>query len=231
MAVLAKIDALHRKARNFPFFQRFAVFTRFLLAIGFIAPGLTKLLGNRFTVLGIDNPVGFFFEALYQTGFYWRFLGFAQIGAAILTAIPRTATLGAVCFFPIILNIFIITVSIDFRGTPVITGLMLLANIFLLCMDYHKLKPLLFGYREPISVFEEVAPHWIERVGYVLMILTGILFTLMTRGLFPQTPRHMIWSLLALGILGGMLIFCGWIFVWRTHWSERSLTNSRRNCA
>ncbi len=31
-------------------------------------------MGNRFTILGLDDPIGFFFEALYRTGFYWRFL-------------------------------------------------------------------------------------------------------------------------------------------------------------
>jgi hypothetical protein len=54
--------------------------------------------------------------------------------------IPRTATLGALVYFPIILNFFIIMVSMHFTGTPFITGLMLLANIYLLCWDYDKLK-------------------------------------------------------------------------------------------
>ncbi|HET6668759.1 MAG TPA: hypothetical protein VFH15_00875 [Pyrinomonadaceae bacterium] len=43
-------------------------------------------------------------------------------------------------YFPLILNIFVITVSMHFTGTPVITGLMLLANIYLLCWDYDRLK-------------------------------------------------------------------------------------------
>src|SRR5690348_12524236 len=108
------LDTLHAWARNCPLLQRFTVSRRLLLGIGFIAPGLTKLLGNRFTLLGLDSPVGFFFEAMYRTGFYWRFIGFAQVLASLLVLIPRTATLGTVCFFPIILNIFIITISLDF---------------------------------------------------------------------------------------------------------------------
>lgn len=55
---------------------------------------------------------------------------------------PRTATIGALVYFPLILNIFVITVSLHFRGTPFITGLMLLASIYLLCWDYDKLKHL-----------------------------------------------------------------------------------------
>jgi uncharacterized membrane protein YphA (DoxX/SURF4 family) len=120
----------------------FTVTTRLLLALGFTPSGLTKLLGNRFTILGPETPVGFFFEALYRSGFYWNFIGACQLMAALLLLIPRTATLGALVYFPLILNIFVITVSLHFTGTPVITGLMLLASIYLLCWDADKLKPL-----------------------------------------------------------------------------------------
>ncbi len=70
--------------------------TRILLAIGFLPSGLKKAMGERFTLLGIDSPVGFFFEALYRTGFYWNFIGIAQLLAALLLIIPRTKTLGAI---------------------------------------------------------------------------------------------------------------------------------------
>ena len=104
--------------------------------------GLTKLAGNRFTILSVDTTVGFFFEALYRTGFYWRFIGISQLLAAILLLIPRTATLGALIYFPLILNIFIITASMHFTGTPYITGLMLLGSVYLLCWDFDKLRHL-----------------------------------------------------------------------------------------
>lgn len=123
--------------------RRFTVMTRVLLALGFTPSGLTKLLGNRFTILGVETPVGFFFEALYRSGFYWNFIGACQLLAALLLLIPRTATLGALVYFPLILNIFVITVSLHFTGTPVITGLMLLASTYLVCWDADKLKPLI----------------------------------------------------------------------------------------
>ena len=123
--------------------RRFTTMTRVLLALGFTPSGLTKLLGNRFTILGPETPVGFFFEALYRSGFYWNFIGACQLLAALLLLIPRTVTLGAVLYFPLILNIFVITVSLHFTGTPVITGLMLLASTYLLCWDADKLKPLI----------------------------------------------------------------------------------------
>lgn len=118
----------------------FTWFTRALLFVGFVIPGTTKLLGQHFTVLPLDNPVGFFFEALYRSGAYYQFIGLAQVLAAVLLLVPRTATLGALMYFPIILNIFVLTVAMDFRGTPFITAPMLLASVYLLCWDYDKLR-------------------------------------------------------------------------------------------
>ncbi|MDQ1558345.1 MAG: hypothetical protein QOD32_1405 [Pyrinomonadaceae bacterium] len=137
------LDRAHARVRRNRWLRVFTVVTRILLALGFTPSGITKVLGNRFTILGVDNPVGFFFEAMYRTGFYWRFLGLCQLAAALLLLIPRTATIGALVYFPLILNIFVITVALHFQGTPVITGLMLLANIYLLCWDYDKLKHLI----------------------------------------------------------------------------------------
>ena len=136
----SSLDHFHARVKKNRLLRIFTVFTRILLALAFLPSGFTKLLGNRFTVLGIEDPIGFFFEALYRTGFYWRFLGICQLTVALLLLIPRTATLGALAYFPLILNIFVITVSMGFTGTPLITGLMLLASIYLLCWDYDKLK-------------------------------------------------------------------------------------------
>jgi len=139
---MSSVDQIHERARKNKWLRAFTVFTRIIIALAFVPSGLTKVLGHRFTRLGVDNPVGFFFEAMYRTGFYWRFLGFCQLAAALLLVIPRTATIGALMLFPLILNIFLITVSLHFQGTPLITGLMLLANLYLLCWDYDKLKRL-----------------------------------------------------------------------------------------
>lgn len=137
------LDRVHAAARRNAWLGRLAVVTRGLLALGFLPSGWTKLAGERFTRLPVEDPVGFFFEALYRTGWYWNFLGAAQLLAALLLVLPWTTTLGAVLYFPIIVNIFLITLSMHFTGTPVITGLMLLGSLFLLCWDYDRLAPLL----------------------------------------------------------------------------------------
>ena len=134
------IESAHQKIYRNKLFVLFTWFTRILLSFAFVPSGLKKLLGERFTILGVDNPVGLFFEALYQTGWYWNFLGFMQLLVAILLLIPKTTFLAALMYLPIIINILVIVISMHFRGTPIIAGLMLLANIYLLFWDYKKVK-------------------------------------------------------------------------------------------
>jgi len=137
-------DRWHTAARGQRWLSWFACMNRILLALAFLPSSSTKILGHRFTILGLDSPAGFFFEAMYRTGIYWRFIGVMQLLAAILIVIPRTRALGALIYFPIILNIFLITIGIGFRGTPFITGAMLLASTFLLCWHYDAWKRVLF---------------------------------------------------------------------------------------
>jgi hypothetical protein len=212
------LDQWHLRVRRNPLLQRFTQFDRLLLGIAFIAPGLTKASGHRFTLLGLDSPVGFFFEAMYRTGFYWRFLGLAQIAASLLLLLPRTASLGAVAFFPIILNIFILTVSMQFTGTWVITGLMLLANLYLLCWDYHKLKPLLFNAAAPAEnwAVNEAEPHWVERLGYAAVLLSGMTLTIATRNV--GLGRPFLLGALLLGLFGAGLLLAGWWLTARRFW-------------
>jgi len=76
---------------------------------------------------------------LYLTGFYYKFIGVSQLTAALLLLIPRTTLLGAILYLPIILNICVLTYATRFEGTRIAT-LMLLANLYLLCWDYARLK-------------------------------------------------------------------------------------------
>ena len=96
-------------------------------------------MGERFTALPSNHPLGHYFDALHLTGYYYTFIGVGQLMAALLLLIPRTALLGAILYFPIILNICVLAYALRFEGTR-ITTLMLLANLFLLVWDYDRLK-------------------------------------------------------------------------------------------
>ncbi|TAE11631.1 MAG: DoxX family protein [Bacteroidetes bacterium] len=120
----------------------FTVFTRFALALGFIPSGIVKITGERFTALSNQHPMGAYLQALYETGFYYPFIGYAQVLAAVLLLIPATATLGALLYLPIITNIAVLSFSVRFDGSLLTSPLMVVANIYLLCWDAHKLAPI-----------------------------------------------------------------------------------------
>lgn len=139
MSLLANMDHLYDEAKRNQWLRYFAVFCRVALALGFIPSGLVKVMGERFTALPPNHPLGHYFDALHLTGFYYTFIGVSQLTVALLLLIPRTALLGAILYLPIILNICVLTYATRFEGTRIAT-LMLLANLYLLCWDYARLK-------------------------------------------------------------------------------------------
>jgi hypothetical protein len=149
----AAFDRLHARVARSPWLQRFTAFTRVLLALGFLPSGLIKVLDRPFTTLGTDDPIGFFFDALYRTDSYYQFIGWGQVIAAVLLLLPWTARLGALVYFPIILNITVLTYALSFTGTTVITSLMLLGNVYLLAWEYPALKALLMAPRSADRAF------------------------------------------------------------------------------
>src|SRR6478672_1923179 len=139
MNLLAKLDQLYDECRHNRWLRYFAVFCRVALALGFIPSGIVKVTGERFTGLPSNHPLGHYFDALHLTGFYYTFIGVVQLVTALLLLIPRTALLGAMLYFPVILNICVLTYAVRFEGTRIAT-LMLLANLFLLVWDSDRLK-------------------------------------------------------------------------------------------
>lgn len=140
MIISSTLDRLHFQAKHIKWLRYFAVFCRIALALGFLPSGFVNVRGERFTVLSVCHPMGHYLDAFYRTGYYYTFVGVMQMIAACLLLIPRTATLGAVIYFPIILNICILSFAVRFEGSLLTSPLMVLANLYLLCWDYDKLK-------------------------------------------------------------------------------------------
>ena len=145
MSISSKFDRLHAKAKANNWLWLFSIFCRLSLALGFIPAAIVKLIDERFASgLHARHPMGYFLEALhYSTGYYYTFIGIAQLAAAIFLLIPRTATLGAFLYFPIILNITVLTFATRFDGSLFTAPLMTLANLFLLGWNYEKWKYIL----------------------------------------------------------------------------------------
>lgn len=202
-ALVATLDRLFLRVRSIPFFYRFTLFTRILLAAGFIPTGWVKLMGRRFANISIENPIGAFFEAMYQTGEYWQFIGACQIVAGLMLLIPPTAHVGALLFLPIIANIFVITVALQFKGTVWVTGPMMLAVLYLCAWDYHRFRSLLTTTPSLRSLC--VNPRRldsVERIGFTVFGVGLLAGFSATRGGVPMswTPFLMVTAL-----LGGLL--------------------------
>jgi hypothetical protein len=148
MTIENVLDDLHVSLTRRWWTQVFTAFTRCLLALAFIPPSIPKILHKPFTILPDSDPVGHYFNALMDTGFYYEFIGWSQITAALLLLIPRTSHIGALMFLPIIANVAVLTTSVGFRGTWMITILMSLAAIYLVAWEYDRLKPVLLFNRE-----------------------------------------------------------------------------------
>lgn len=142
MKILTRLEQPYEEAKANKWFRYFTIFCRVILALGFIPSGIVKIMGERFTALSVNHPLGHYFEALHLTGYYYTFIGVIQVMAALLILIPRTALLGAIIYFPIIVNICILAYAVRFEGTR-ITTLMLFSNVYLLCWDYDRLKYIL----------------------------------------------------------------------------------------
>lgn len=213
-AFVTALDHLFLWVRSKRLLLRFTVFTRILLAAGFIPTGLVKLLGRRFTTIPVDEPIGAFFEAMYQTGMFWNFLGATQVVAGALLLVPRFAHLGAVCFLPIIVSINVINIALGFGLTTAITFLMALAALYLLLWDYHRLRSILTT--RPLERLTEVPNFRLDRwetIGFTVFAAALLAVFLSTRGFGSVQATNLIIPLGAAAGLFTLLRFC-WI-VWR----------------
>lgn len=166
------------KKTNF-WLQLLVIYTRMALGGGFVFASIIKIKGKRFTTVPHeDAPFGtamHFFETMYQTGLYWQFLGWGQLIAGLLLMTQRYAKLGAVINLPIIINVFVITISMDFNYTPVITGMMLLANICLLVWHWDELR-ILFNLRPENIVENQMEKEKIWEITGLLMFVFTVLY-------------------------------------------------------
>ena len=123
--------------RHYP---KLIVSIRIFLGLTLFTAGMAKLyFEHKFP--GFIGPVWLEDElSQYGLGLYARFIAISQIVAGLLLFTQRFATLGAILTFPIILNIFVVTVSLEWQGTPYVNFVLLSMNALLLAYDYHKLK-------------------------------------------------------------------------------------------
>ena len=139
-----KLEAYYFTIKQNRWYWLLQLFCRILLAYAFIVAGMVKILDERFASgLSVIHPMGAYLEALHHTGYYYTFIGIAQVLAAILLLFPRTVLMGALLYLPIIVNIWILSYAVRFVGSYVTSPLMVLANLYILAWHYDKLRYIL----------------------------------------------------------------------------------------
>jgi hypothetical protein len=203
------------KLKTYTFFKLITIYLRYLIGFAFVFASIVKIKGERFTMLPTNTPVGYFFEAMYQSGFYWKFLGWIQLIAGVLMMTQRFATIGVMMFLPIILNITLITHSVNFgTGTPIVTTLMLLATVYLLLWDYRKwiilFKP---DHQIKLDLTEIPEDRFMTHRAW---IVAGVIFVVLTIlpnfiSLQQHTSLPVIWvgSLLLTGVV--VIAYMMWV--------------------
>lgn len=197
------IRRLHKKIVTNYWLQLFAAMVRGLLAVGFIIPGLKKVVNVPFAPgIPVDQPIGYFFDAFFQASEYYIFVGLAQVVAGLLLLFPSTVAVGSFIYLPIILNIFVITITLQFTGTWLIAGMMLLATLYLVCWEFDKWCLIVPGFDEPSTIIPEKNLGFFSTlIAGGLTAITGLSSLFFVRGLFITGPV-LIPSLIAAGGLG-----------------------------
>ena len=180
----------------------FVIYLRYLIGFAFVFASIVKIRGERFTSIPASEPVGYFFEAMYQSGFYWNFLGWAQLISGALLMSQRFSTVGAMVFFPVILNVCLITHSVDFgSGTPTITTLMLLGTTFLVLWDYKKWMIL---FQRDHTIYLDMTKEPEDKLmNDGIWTIAGVLFVLLTvtiQLVGANKTTTLIWIVAILGV-------------------------------
>lgn len=134
---------------------------RLFLGLVFFTAGMAKLTHNHFP--GIIGPV--WLEdvlAEHNLGLYARFIALSQVGIGWLLLSGRFATLGAVMLVPMLTNILVVTISLEWRGTPYVNAVLLSMNLLLLWLDRERLLTLVAraGTLPPHPAPLPGAPWW-----------------------------------------------------------------------
>lgn len=81
-----------------------------------------------------------------QTGFFWEFLGIVELAAGVLLISQVFAGIGALIALPVILNIFLFHLFLEFEETGELlqTAGLLLINLILIGFTYKTWKPLVY---------------------------------------------------------------------------------------
>lgn len=195
------------------FLQVFTVYLRYLIGSAFViaAFGMGKVKGKPDMIQSMRGPIEQlapiqqFFRVMADSGLYWQFIGWSQIIAGFLLMTQKQARLGALIFLGLIVNIFVITLSYHFQGTPIVTGLLLLAILYLIIWDLPSFMPIIHNSFSHKPVALALADHSFWTILGSLMFFSIIMLAFV----YPN-PLFQLGVLFAEGLVG----FIGFM-IWR----------------
>lgn len=168
------------------------------LFLGFIlfGAGMSKLYADH-AFPGIIGPV-WLEERLAEYGlaFFARFVAFSQVLAGFLLLTQRFATLGAIISFPLFLNILMITISLEWRGTPYVNAVFLAMNTYLLIIDYPKFKYIITD-----EVVENLQLKSVRSRPKQDLLFTAMTFIVLISIPISFFSIYLAWALVAMALL------------------------------
>ncbi len=223
---MTSFEHLFLKLRSNLWLELFTINLRFLIGFGFIPSGLKKILSHPFANPGQEGAFFEYLDALYATGFYYEFIGWMQVIAAVLLITQRFAILGAFIFLPIIGNIMVFTLSTIGTLTPLIATLMFIGTLYLLVWDYPKWISILFSNNNHyapqfISTLKETPVFWVKTGTITLSVPFLIILTFKSFDLLSDQKFIQIMGLGIVFLLPIIPLLANVIFIFRYLRSRR----------
>ncbi len=146
------------------------------LGFTFFSSGMAKLYADH-QFFGWIGPV-WLAERLqvYQLGLFAAFVAASQLITGFLLLTRRFWLLGAILLVPMLLNILVVTISLQWSGTPYIVAVLLLMNLALLFSEFRRLR-VLWAEVVYVPVVTDIsrttAGHVVWGTGLILALLAA----------------------------------------------------------
>jgi hypothetical protein len=143
---------------------------RVFLGLMFLSGGLSKLMPFP----GVMGPV-WLEESLipYGLGFYARFIAWSEATIGLMLLTRLTAVLGSIMLVPLLVNILMVTISMNWRGTPWIIMIFLCMNLYLLAYSFDRWKSIICNATDERASVAETHSVLVPLLSMTLFLLAA----------------------------------------------------------
>jgi uncharacterized membrane protein YphA (DoxX/SURF4 family) len=123
--------------------------------------GLPDIIGPHYLIAEMEK---------YHLKLFAQFISISELLVGAMLFTNRFRTLGSIMLLPILVCILVVTISLEWKGTPIIIAILLLMNTYLIYFDWQKLKAIL-----SLSLANGIVKDWFYSVP-LFSILIGIVY-------------------------------------------------------